>query len=296
MNKPVRNSLALAVVCAALTACGGSSSGSSKGTLSLSLTDAPVTGFTSVELTITGVTLKPAGGNAIVYTFDEAKSFDLLQLQNGVSASLLDEVSVPAGEYNWVRLAVDTSNMSVTETGGAEKTLEIPSGAETGLKLVKGFTVAQGGVSDFTIDFDVRKSIVEPTGNSADYFLKPVLRLVDNLQVGTVSGSVDGILLSEQCADSSVYAGSVYVFSGADATVDDLGSDAEPLVVVPVVYSEDNSAYQYTAAFLEAGDYTIGYTCDADDNEVDETLNFYGVQNTGVAQDQTTTVDFVAVD
>lgn len=287
--------LSLSALCVALAAC-GSSSDSNEGKLSLSLSDAPVTGLTSVELTVTGVSLKPANGDVLEYTFAQPQALDLLQLQGGVSASLLDEVTVPAGDYNWVRLTLDTSNMSVTEASGGVKTLKIPSGAETGLKLVKGFTVAQGGASDFTIDFDVRKSIVDPQGDSAgaDYFLKPALRLVDNLQVGSISGSVDAQLISSACADSSLYSGMLYVFTGSDATADDLGSAAAPLVAVPVFYNADTTSYQYTAAFLEAGDYSISYSCDADDNEADEDLVFSAVQNVSVSAGQTTTADVPA--
>ncbi|WP_430460805.1 DUF4382 domain-containing protein [Thalassolituus sp. LLYu03] len=291
MNNTIRNSLTLTALCAALAGCGTSSSDGS-GQLTLSLTDAPVTSLQSVSVTITGVSLKPASGDTLTYTFEEPKTLDLLQLQGGETALLLNDVTVPAGAYNWLRLAVDSDNLSVTETGGALKTLKIPSGAETGLKLVKGFTVAQGGSSAFTIDFDVRKSIVDPTGNSADYFLKPVLRLVDNLQVGSVAGTVTGELISAACADSNIYAGMVYVFSGADATADDLGSSSEPLVAVPVVYDAETTTYQYSAAFLEVGDYSLSYSCDADDNEQDEALTFTAVQNASVTQGDTTGVNF----
>lgn len=295
-NMSIGKTLSLSALCVALAACGNSSSDSNEGKLSLSLSDAPVTGLTRVDLTITGVSLKPANGDVLEYTFAQPKALDLLQLQGGVSASLLDEVTVPAGDYSWVRLTLDTSNMSVTESGGGVKTLKVPSGAETGLKLVKGFTVAQGGASDFTIDFDVRKSIVDPQGNSAgaDYFLKPALRLVDNLQVGSISGSVDAQRISAACADASQYSGMLYVFTGSDATADDLGSAAAPLVAVPVVYNADTTTYQYTAAFLEAGDYSISYSCDADDNEADEDLVFSAVQNVSVSAGQTTTADVPA--
>lgn len=288
-------SLTLAVVAASLAACGGSSA-DSDGRLTLSLTDAPVSELSKVELTVTGVSLKPASGDTLEFTFDSPQSVDLLQLQGGVTVDLLDNVTVPAGEYNWVRLSLDSDNMSVTEIDGAEKKLRVPSGAETGLKMVRGFTVAQGGASDFTIDFDVRKSVVNPEGNAggADYLLKPVLRLIDNLQAGAVSGSVDAQLISSACADAAVYSGMVYVFSGADVAADDLGSNAEPLVAVPVSYDSDSTLYRYSAAFLEAGDYSLSYSCDADDNEVDENLTFTAGGNVTVVADETQTVDIAA--
>ena len=42
------------------------------------------------------------------------------------------------------------------ETGGEECEMRVPSGDQTGLKLVRGFTVGAGTITDFTIDFDLR--------------------------------------------------------------------------------------------------------------------------------------------
>jgi hypothetical protein len=51
--------------------------------------------------------------------------------------------------------------------------LLVPSGSETGLKLVSGFTVPSNGVVDYTIDFDLRHAITCPTGQSPACILKP---------------------------------------------------------------------------------------------------------------------------
>jgi len=50
----------------------------------------------------------------------------------------------------------------------------IPSGAETGLKLIQGFTMPVGGVADFTVDFVLAKSIIAPPGRLPGYMLKPI--------------------------------------------------------------------------------------------------------------------------
>ena len=74
----------------------------------------------------------------------------------------------------------------------------IPSGAETGLKLIQGFTMPVGGVADFTVDFVLAKSIIAPPGRLPGYMLKPVLRLVDNAQVGTIAGTLQSSTLAAQ--------------------------------------------------------------------------------------------------
>ncbi|MBE02506.1 DUF4382 domain-containing protein [uncultured Marinobacter sp.] len=202
------------------------------------------------------------------------------------------EQEVPAGEYTELRLLVDTDASYVAESSqpDVQQTLAVPSGEQSGLKLKGRFVVAADTRTDFTVDFDVAKSIVNPEGPSlGDYLLKPVLRLVNNLEVGSISGNVDyatlqSVRLSDTEQADCAYSGAVYVYEGADVTPTDLNVNAEtdgPLLVVPV--SDDNDGqYRYTAAFLPAGDYTLGYSCQLDDNETDDVLEFDGIQTVTV--------------
>ncbi|MFT5085530.1 MAG: hypothetical protein ACI9Y1_003591 [Lentisphaeria bacterium] len=107
---------------------------------------------------------------------DEPFTLDLLQYQGETRALLPDNYTLAAGEYNWMRLAVNES-ASYIEIDGLQYPLEIPSSAQTGLKLNRGFTIAQGTVSDFTLDFDLRKS-VHQEGNG-DYKLRSTVRIVN---------------------------------------------------------------------------------------------------------------------
>ncbi|BES69811.1 hypothetical protein RE428_08290 [Marinobacter nanhaiticus D15-8W] len=289
----------VAALAAAVSACGGGGSGSSDGatgSVSLNITDAPTDAFTEVVITFTGVTLKPNDGEAITIEFDEPKTLDLLTLQGGESAPLLEDVEVAAGDYAWIRLTLDESNLYVMNESGGMETLAVPSGAQTGLKLVSGFTVAAGGESDFTIDFDVRKSIVNPQGNgvAADYFLKPALRLVNNLEVGSITGTVDYATINQ--SDTCDYEGMTYIYLGADVEPTDLNlnSDGGPLMAVPVSDDENPGTYTYKAAFLSEGDYTVSYSCQLDDNETDNALTFIGTQNVAVVAGEESTADIDA--
>jgi len=319
--------LALGVVAvAALAACGGGDgTQSNTGTLRLGLTDAPVDQADAVVVQFTGVELKPAGGAAFSRDFPAPKTLDVLALQGTTRAMLLDGESVPAGDYEWMRLKVDVDPAvrdSYVTIGGQECEMRIPSGAESGLKLVRGFTVGVGTVTDFTIDFDLRKSVVQPPGQRADadacsgqvYLLKPVLRLVDNLQVGTISGTIDSSLLSApSCVESTAKPGSVYLFGPYASTdpapivPDDVDGDAtdgaDP--ITSALVSADT--FKYTIGFVPVGRYVVAYTCDADDSTIDadvaptppatgETVNFTPVNGTtvDVMMNQTVTVDFAA--
>lgn len=296
------NYLIVAFFTALLAACGGGGSDSSEsatGSVSFDVTDAPTMEFEKVIVTFTGMMLKPADGERLEFTFEEPKTLDLLTLQGGETAPLLEDEEVPAGKYNWIRLTLDVDTSYVIDNVGNQKTLFIPSGAQTGLKLIGGVSVAQGGQSSYTIDFDVRKSIVDPKGGQADYYLKPVLRLIEQSAVGSITGQVDYATInstrmaSEELANCE-YEGSIYVFSGADVTPTDLNVNAPedgPLLVVPVVEDEETSLYSFTASFLSEGDYTISYACEMDDNEAAEDLRFEGTQTVIVIAGAETTAD-----
>jgi len=302
--------LLLAASVAALVACGGGSDSSNTGTdgsggnndtanLSLAITDAAVDSANKVVVEFTGVSIKPSDDDAIAFSFEEAKSIDLLSLQGSVSESLLADEEVPAGDYEWIRLDVNAENDGVTDSflelsDGSMVELWVPSGNQTGLKLVSGFTLAAGSTADFTIDFDLRKSVVLPPNNAVGgAILKPALRLVDNLSVGQIAGSVTSELITQECVDPSTNTGAVYLFAGAGATPSDVqGTEADPLTTALV--SGESGEFTYEIGFLAEGDYTLAYTCGAvnDDPETADDLNFIGATDASVQADTTTQVNF----
>jgi len=90
-------------------------------------------------------------------------SIDLTELQ-GANATLLENFSVPAGEYTQVRLVVGEINATLTD--GSDQRVKLPSGR---LKLNKPFTLGPNTSVDFVFDITVHKA-----GNSGKYILKPV--------------------------------------------------------------------------------------------------------------------------
>ena len=220
--------------------------------------------------------------NVAGLSWNSPQPINLLDLQGGSFESLVTDEEVPAGNYNWMRIELGDDNTVLLDDGSSH-ILTTPSarGVQT-----SGFTVPAGGEVSLTIDFDVRKSLVNPVGQDS-YRLKPVLRLVDNSEVGTIEGTVAGELITQECGDAMTpeFAGNVYVHEGADAVPDDIGSGNEPLVVAPV---DDNGTYTYTAAFIPAGEYTVSYTCgddlieDDQEQPSDDDITFVGAQNVTV--------------
>lgn len=295
MNNMARNVLGICLA-AALGSCGGGEDSAGTGTLNLAVTDAPIDGATHVVVKFTAVELKPVNGDPVSYDISPDRSVDLLALAGGGSAALLDDLTVPAGNYEWMRLLISAQqnvmDSYIELSDGTQHPLFVPSGGETGLKLIRGFTIAAGGRTNFVADFDLRKSVVAPPGQSPDYLLKPVVRLVDNLQVGIISGTVTPTLITTGCTPF------VYVFSGSNIAPDDmdaaLAPDVDPLISVPVILDNTNGTWNFRVSFVEAGSYTAAFTCDGatDTPEGEETLVFSTPVNVTVSADQTSAVTF----
>lgn len=278
--------LAVLVLGASLAACGGGGDGPTTGQINLKLTDAPVDGAKAVILVFTGVELQPAGGQRIDIDFPSERAIDLMAFQNGATVDLLRGEEVPAGDYNWMRLKVvaqkNLQNGSRIEFPDATYPLYIPSGAESGLKLNRAFSIAAGGVTRLVADFDLRKSIIAPPGQDPNYVLKPVLRLMDELETGTLTGTVnlraltDAQLGAEPVKPIGDCQAGVYVFeqttAGSPATPDDMDRDlagdddggGDPVVYFPVAWDGVNDSTTFGVEFLATGRYTVSATCDYD--------------------------------
>src|SRR5579859_6017554 len=210
-----------------LAACGGGS-GSSMAPVApqmrLSVADAPpADGAPHVVVQFTGVELTGDGGNAVTITFPSPKSIDLVTQSGTASAQLFDQ-PIPPGSYGQVRLMVNAdgnaSDSYIVLADGSMHGLIIPSGMQTGLKLVSGFTVPSSGVVDYTIDFDLRKAITCPPGQGPACILKPALRLVDNTTVGNIQGTVSNTLVPNGCSPG------VYLYNGSVTAPEDMNSAA----------------------------------------------------------------------
>jgi len=308
----------------ALAACGGGSSSSGSGSLTLGITDGPVEEADNVFVQFSKVTLKPSGvdddddsdpGNGddnanggndddaddnpafVTIEFDEPKRIDLLDQQNGNSALLVENESIPAGDYDWVRLGVDLGpGETVIVIGDTTHDLFCPSCDQTGLKLVTPFSVESGGTLDLTIDFDLRKSVVEAPGKG--FILKPALRLVNNDETGEIAITATGTYVANNDCGTNDGLGepiqSVYVYEGEDVTPDDVNtdddSDIDPVTTAMITDEDGDGTYTGTAAFLPAGDYTVAYVCDAEDDvgdADDSPLTYSDIRNVEVEAGET---------
>ncbi len=283
---------------AALMALAGCDSGSGPveqtGFLSLGISDGPIDAD-KVCIAFTGVELKGQGAPFMVDVGEadvpDVVNINLITVPGDNAAPLLSNEEIPAGEYQWLRLAVNAEvggtggtgddptsvecvgDASYVSIGGTPYNLYIPSGAESGLKFVNGITIPATVPVAYTAEFDLMLSMKEPIVEGEDAKMRPTVRLVNNIEVGTLTGDVDSGLVDGCPApadDSNAPGPMVFVFNdgvtpnaieAADAPAD----DNDPVATAKVETLENldgTTSYDYTVGFLPEGNYEAAFTCD----------------------------------
>lgn len=281
----------ISAVVLSLAACGSGSNGPGTGELSLAVSDAPVQEARQVCVEFTEAEFRKAGSANQVIVFDPPAKIDLLAYQGMNSAPLLVDETLEAGEYQWVRLAVNAprngnggagAGMNDSEClgegsyivtdAGAVHGLYIPSGAESGLKLNRGFTLPVGGEADFVAEFDLMKSIHAPEGLDPDYLMRPTVHLLDRTETGSIAGEVDAALATLTDCMPAVHL--YYPDEMPDDNEDDAEADSIDPIASAMVSLQTDGRYTYEIGPVLAGLYDVVFSCDADDPLADETLEY----------------------
>jgi hypothetical protein len=180
-----------------------------KGTVVLSLTDAPfpvslvdkaLVTIDKIEIRSTGTataTTEEEDDNSSLFTVlyeGVGKEYDLLDLQNGITTELLS-MDIPAGSYDLIRMHITESNVVLKD--GTKFNLKVPGGSSSGMKIkiTPNLVIESGVESEVILDFDVSKSFVAQGNVKAKngikgFIFKPVLRAVCQKYSGIVSGKV----------------------------------------------------------------------------------------------------------
>lgn len=251
-----------------LASCGGgggggtSSSSGSTGTLSVALTDATTDNYQAVYVTIDRIDVHSGSDDDVSGAWttvaEPAKTYNLLTLVNGVFAELGEEI-LTAGNYGQLRLIIgntaDGENNIlgnshpyanyVIDMAGAPQELKVPSGSQTGIKIIHGFEILPGLQTDLVLDFDASRSVVK-AGNSGQYLLKPTIKILEVINSSDIFGTItvpntdsgapdEGAMVTAQTTDSEALAieDEVTILAGTVAT--DAGEYA--LIVNPGTYN-----------------------------------------------------------
>jgi hypothetical protein len=156
------------------------------GQVRLRITDAPAD-VQAVTLVVNEVAIHRADVDSSAWEVldHDSTTVDLLTLRNGVFQTL-GLATVPAGHYTQVRLKLSPG--SSVMVGGVTYPLTVPSGLQSGYKLVGEFDVPAGGLIDLALDFDAARSVFE-TG-AGQWMLKPTARVLVVPSTGSITGHV----------------------------------------------------------------------------------------------------------
>ena len=217
------------------------------------LTDAPFPydSITSVNLYVVRIEasaqLDTTGGTWVVFA-EPARTFDLLQLQQGTTA-LLGERQIPAGQYHAIRMTIDTSLSSVLGPAGPipvnwnnySGSNEMPLYASVEYPM----NVSSDG-AEIVIDFDVGRSFLWALYGTREFTLFPWLRAISTAATGAIAGTV-----------TSDYSGAVEPVPNASITVCSAQPcDSQSSANVVASGRSDNAGH-YKVAFVRAGTYTV---------------------------------------
>lgn len=219
--------LAIGTLAFGLAACDDDDSAAT-GTARVSLVDAPsdLEGLESIDLVLSDVRIHrsseadaEAGGWVDVMPDTltaEQRSYNLLELTGGVSA-VLGEAELTVGNYQQIRLIIESASITID---GESYPLTIPSGMQTGVKVVGGFQILADQLTELTLDFDAMRSVYEAPPGSDNWRMKPTVRLLVDMQAttGAVAGTVLPVGIGSNVVATVPATGDTMATTFADAT------------------------------------------------------------------------------
>ncbi|WP_299790006.1 DUF4382 domain-containing protein [uncultured Shewanella sp.] len=279
------------------------------GTFSLGVSDNPADAEI-VNIAFKQVVLKNDEGSI---SFDvsedgELKHIDLLTVQGAEVATLVSGETVPVGEYQMCiymqKSETADENSSYVQTADGIAGLTTNSNGSCGgigaededtgrLFLNKTFTIEEGS-NTFVAEFNLAKGLQSPHGNKDYWTLKPTsVQLVNAAEIGAISGQISPETMAS-CETAAVdlgladeYSPAVYLYPIDTLLTDmaDFRAENEPYLLTevapmastrvnPILNEEEvEIGHGYEFGFLDAGTYSLGYTCVSQNDDPDNADN-----------------------
>ncbi|MEO7445539.1 MAG: DUF4382 domain-containing protein [Ferruginibacter sp.] len=206
----------------------------SKASLQLRLTDSPNPDVREVWVDIRDVQISYNDTSMVALSGVHPGVYNLLDLTNGRD-TLLADADIPAGNIGQIRLILGDNNYIITNSG-ERIPLRTPSAQQSGLKVKVNQTVTGGMLYRLVLDFDAARSVVK-AGNSGNYNLKPVIRVLTFLPSG---GSAKGVVTPANLNTA------VYAIQGMDTAAGTFTNSTGNWMI------RDIAAGNYTFSFVPA--------------------------------------------
>jgi uncharacterized protein DUF4382 len=136
------------------------------------------------EVTVVRVFLIPMSGfsgeEVEIFSSAAGKTFDLINLQNGLQAELA-AASVPAGRYEQVRVVVSEARVTLADgftfpDGSTTQVIAIPSAEESGVKVLlrSDIDVPEGALTTLILDFNVAQNFTVQMDMQSDTIVRRI--------------------------------------------------------------------------------------------------------------------------
>jgi hypothetical protein len=236
------------------------------GELSLKMTDATTTDYLAVYITVDEIqaSMKPADVSVEeadwITVATPEQTYNLLELVNGVT-EYLGITELEAGEYTQLRLILGHlpedadgatnilgehhpfANYFIVQDDQENHyyyELKIPSGYESGFKIVGNFSIDENETTDLILDFDVVKSIIH-AGLNDKYILKPTVKVLDEDD----SAQIDGFVADADTQEA---------LEGVIVTAQTVTEESDAGKVVSATVTDEDGFY---SLFVSPGEYIV---------------------------------------
>lgn len=290
-----------------LSACGGDTSEERYAQVSFSVSDAPVDSATKVVVAFEQLEFVRDNAESFIIDVDADENgnnyqqIDLLKYQGTDSALIITSEELPIGYYKNLIIHTKAGSLNYVEDSGIHD-LKIPSN-----KLKLGdFNVTEEGVQAFTIEFDLRQSLVQRGNSSSNngYNLKPHgVTIIDNDSATSLKGTVALPLLSSgsDCLDGEGY---IYLYQDHflenTHLLDHIDSNdpdyiqeilPEPYAIPYASTSVDVVTGEYAFGFISEGNYTVALTCNGSE---DDPIQYNSIVKIANPEDQRMNIELEA--
>lgn len=271
-NKYIKNLLIIPFITFIFVSCNSensannnannSSNSPNQGTLKVGLTDATTDQYQAVYITVHEILINKSDDgeeseDSWISVGTPHATYNLLKLVNGVRESL-GIVNLEVGHYKQMRLIVgDTADSSINifsevhpfanyviDLNGNEHQLKIPSGMQSGIKIIHGFNISKNATTELILDFNAAASVVV-AGNSGQYLLKPTINILETSESSIISG------LITRSSNGSVIAGAIISAQTFDNSVINA---KDRITIEAATISDSNGDY---SLFLSPGTYNL---------------------------------------
>lgn len=228
------------------------------GHLRLAFTDSPIDGdnVKSVNIVFTNLEALRKGNWKSLRSFDQPVGINLLNYTGGKSFPMVDDYTEP-GEISQLRLQLNVAERNgslvrnpvcnIQYTDGTTKDLYLEDGQLPEIIVQGDFGSNPREISDFTFDFDIRKSIYESDG---EIFMKPAIRVVKTALTGNLQAAILNSLSNDRLVVYAYKAGS---YSASEAATPAAGEVQFKNAVTSIKVVKN----KFIVGFLEEGSFDL---------------------------------------